>query len=305
MTTSRRITARRWTCWKTGTAGTMVDTHMMTPTTVQASLETPADRRRYVRRLVVMHLVSLIACAVCIAVATWVVHLGIASRGESSSSFLASMIVTGLVAFFCLRGATNSQAGMIDYWRDFRRPLPPIDGSEVVLVRKRGNRSWPTLFHFVWLAGWTYFVASKWPDPWAVALGGFFVIIPSIMALKALWFPKVNDWAPLVIDGEGFEDRSGSNGRMGWGEVAAVEWKGGSVAIRLATPQPIVRKGLRDFFADLLGLPQNIETIEVHGHGFRPDHHRAFRILQAYWRYSRQTRSAAAMAAETVTRSAR
>ena len=74
---------------------------------------------------------------------------------------------------------------------------------------------------------------------------------------------------------------------MAWNDVAGVQWSGGSIAIKLAKPREIKRKGLRDFLADFFGRPRKIEAIQVHGHGLHPDAHRAFRLLQAYWRRSR------------------
>jgi hypothetical protein len=256
---------------------------------VLGPFETRADKRRYLRRLLVMHFFSLIVCAICIAIATWAIAMGIEDiHRKSQTDIAASLIVGGLIAVLFWYGAIKTQANMVDQWRDFRRPLPPIDGSEIVLTRKRANRFLPTVFQIAWLIGWTRALASKWPDPVVLVFGAFFFIYPAILGLKAIWLPKVNDWASLLIDGEGFEDCSGSSGRIAWTDVVEVSWSNGSIAVKMTKPLKIsARPRLREWLARWPRRQQNSDVVEVRGHGFRPDSHRAFRLLQAYWRYSK------------------
>ena len=268
----------------------------MTAAASDASLETAADQRRYVLRLLRMHFMALIGCAVCIAIATWVLANGIDGfRSVSGSGGVAALTVAGIIAFFCLRGATNGQARMFDAWRDLRRPLPPIDGSEIVLVRKavsRGDRVFGTVFAVGWIAVGTAIVAYGWPNGGAILLGGYLVLV-GLSILRTVWFANWSRWEqPLVIDREGFEDRSRPDGRMTWDEVAGIEWRSGDIVIGLTNPRPIIRKGLSAFFDDMFGLPQRkIEAIKVSGPWLSLDKHRVFRLLQAYWRHSKAGRS--------------
>jgi len=274
----------------------------MIAATAGDSLETPADKRSSVLRLVVRHVFSLIICALCILAATWFIVNGIElGRDKAGNGVVATWIVGGPLALFFWMAATNSQVIMLDAWREMLQPLPRINGSEIILLRKRGNRFLPTAFNLVWLTGWICVVASKWPDPWVVFLGGLFFILPAILRLKAIWLPQANAWAPLVIDAEGFEDRSGTDGKIAWSEVAAVNWNGGPV-IKLIEPRQ--RASGRKWRLEIRPrhMPgKKADEVDVRMHGL-PSAHRAFRLLRAYWRLSRRTNPGNS---STITRMAR
>jgi hypothetical protein len=252
------------------------------------SYESPGDKRSFVLQLLVQHFLSLIGCAVCITLATWVIATSIDyAQGKPLNFLLADWIVGAPIALLFWIGAINTQIHMIDRWREALQPLPPIDGSEIVLERKRANRFVPTVWRVGWLAFWTYVIAEKWPNPGMVLLGGLF-IIPMLLRLKAMWLPKANDWAPLVIGAEGFEDRSGNDGKIIWSDVAAVNWNGSPV-IKLIEPRQ--RAPGRKWRLEIRPrhMPgKKADEVDVHMHGL-PSAHRAFRLMRAYWRLSRRT----------------
>jgi hypothetical protein len=252
-------------------------------------LETPADKRSFVLRLVVRHIFSLILCVLCIFAATWIIVNGIElARDKPWNGVIATWIVSGLLALLFWIGATNTQAIMLDLWREALQPLERIDGSEIVLARKRSNRLLQTVVHLAWLTGWICVVASKWPDPGVVVLGGVFFILPAVLRLKAMWLPPASDWAPLVIDSTGFEDRSGAYGKIAWSDVTAVDWDG-AISVKLVEPRTPVSGGKWRLEIRPRHMPRkkaNEVIIRMHG---LPSAHHAFRLMRAYWRLSRRT----------------
>jgi hypothetical protein len=261
------------------------------------SLETPADRRSFMLRLLVGQVVSLIVCALFILAAMWLIVNGIEfARDQPWNGVVGAWIVCGSSALFCWACAIRSQGIMLDRWREALQPLPRMDGSEIVLERKRGNRFIATTFQLAWLIGWTCIVASKWPDPWVVALGGLFFILPSILKLKAMWLPRANAWAPLAIDAGGFEDRSGSDGKVAWSDVVDVKWNGG-VVVKLARPRARVSRSKWSLQFRVRHMPQpKADEIWVRTHGLASAH-RVFRLMRAYWRFSQGNSAAPARAA--------
>lgn len=257
---------------------------------IDSAFETRADKRRYLRRLLGMQLSSLVTCAFGIALATFFIGVGIEStRGETGAVIAAGVVVCGLPALFGWFIAVNSQSTMIDRWRDFMRPLPAIDGSVLTLERNRDShpniRS--ALFIVFWLGLGGVLLAKTWPSPTAIVLITCLFVYPCISVARLTWFPKATHWQPLILDAGGFEDRGLTIGKVAWDEVADIRWDSG-IEVTLTQPRALpVASGFRSRIAGLFGRPLGQTTFRV-GSAGSLDGHRVFRLMQAYWRYSRR-----------------
>jgi hypothetical protein len=212
------------------------------------------------------------------------------------------MLLGGFVAFQAMKVP-------ITLWRDRRTPLPVIDGTPIVFARKQPRRLWRSLAYGAILAIGLFNFLPKLAQvgklPLHVYFPFAFITLALLIALARVWFPPRLYWEPILLDGEGIDDRSLGRGKVPWRNVLEVSigalGTGNGTLLKLAEP-PQRQSGITildtGFLSLLDRLTQGRRHLLVRKHGLELHHERMFRLIHAYWRHSAGGASAA------VTRSA-
>jgi hypothetical protein len=182
----------------------------------------------------------------------------------------------------------------ITLWRDRRTPLPAMDGSPVVIARKQPRRLWRTLGYGALLVLIPIvFVANQGEMelPLLSYLPVAFVTLGLVIVLVRVWFPPRLYWEPIVLDGEGIDDRSLGRGRIPWRDVLDVTIgalaSGNGTLLKLTTPPkrlPGVTIVDIGFLPILDRMTQGRRYLIIRTHGLELHNERAFRLIHAYWR---------------------
>jgi hypothetical protein len=193
----------------------------------------------------------------------------------------------GLVAYYALRIP-------LALWRDRRAPLPLIDGTPIVIARKRPRRLWRTLGHGTAILVMSLILAMKLSEtqlPPLAYLPFGLMLLGILIALIRVWVPPRLYWEPIVLDREGIDDRCLGRAKVGWRDVLKIS--SGAVGARdgtlLKLTQPPARlSGVSLIDTGFLPLVDRLfqgrRYLVVRTHGLELHNERTFRLIQAYWR---------------------
>ena len=227
--------------------------------------------------------------------------------------------IIGLVVFtlpLAVFGAAFGIAAIkrpIALWRDRRTPLPAIDGTPIVIARKRPRRLWPTLALSYGFTMTLLLASTKSPEMTAVQyVFVALVILSFLISLQRVWFPARLRWEPVVLDADGIEDRSLGMVKLPWSDVAKISTglQTAPNGILLKLVKPVRRLPGQGFFATGIlpiidRLLQGRRHLVIRGHGLALHSERTFRLVQAYCRYSEGRAGNGAAASDAVGNNAR